>query len=43
MGLYAELLASTTVQNPAKGTGSQAAANRYGRTIGGGTSSARGR
>lgn len=36
MGLFAEWLASTTVQNPAKaGTGSQAAANRYGRTIGG--------
>ncbi|WP_406385417.1 hypothetical protein [Streptomyces sp. NBC_01618] len=44
MGLYAEWLASTTVQNPAKAsTGSQAAANRYGRTIGGGPSSTRGR
>jgi len=43
MGLYDELLASTTVQNPARaGTGSTAAASKYGRTIGG-TSAARGR
>lgn len=43
MGLYAELLASTTVQNPARaGTGSTAAATKYGRSIGG-ASGARGR
>ncbi|MFF6835261.1 hypothetical protein ACFY84_25845 [Streptomyces sp. NPDC012438] len=36
MGLFAEHLALSTVLNPTKGTGSQDAANKYGRTIGGG-------
>ncbi|MFB7575729.1 hypothetical protein [Streptomyces sp. NPDC056165] len=36
MGLFAEHLASSTVLNSTKGNGSQAAANKYGRTIGGG-------
>lgn len=43
MGLYAELLASTTAPTPARaGTGSTAAASKYSRTIGG-AHSARGR
>lgn len=43
MGLFAEHLASSTVLNPTKGTGSQAAANKYGRTIGGGGGAGRAR